>query len=51
MTLIITDKVYFHTVENNSILPFEKKGRRREARGHKDHLLLDKTYFRAGKEK
>ena len=41
-TLLITDRVYRHTDVNN-ILPFEQKGCRREARGCKEHLMLDRN--------
>ena len=41
LTLIFTDQIYTHVVENN-ILPLEQKGIRRKAKGCKVQLLLDK---------
>ena len=42
LTMIFTDLVYDHVIENE-ILPLEQKGVRRKARGCKDQLLLDKA--------
>ena len=42
MTLLITDRIYEH-ITANLILPFEQKGCRRQARGCKDHILLNKA--------
>ena len=41
-TLILMERINEH-VTTNQILPLEQKGARRQARGCKDHLLLDKT--------
>ena len=50
MTLILTDKIYAHTTINE-ILPYEQKGVRRNARGCKDHLMLDKLIADDAKRK
>mmetsp|Transcript_36211 Transcript_36211/g.53028 ORF Transcript_36211/g.53028 Transcript_36211/m.53028 type:complete len:519 (-) Transcript_36211:412-1968(-) len=42
VTLLFTDRVYQHLVDQK-ILPPEQKGIKRKARGCKDHLLLDKV--------
>ena len=50
LTLIFTDQIYTHVVENN-ILPLEQKGIRRKAKGCKDQLLLDKAVTEDAKKK
>ena len=50
LTLFLTDKIYSH-VTTNLILPFEQKGCRKNARGCKDQLLLDRVIAEDAKRK
>ena len=49
VTLFITGKVYGH-ITDNDILPYEQKGCRREARGCKEHLIMDKNIIETAKK-
>ena len=42
ITGIATDEIYNH-LEENDLLPEEQKGCRRNSRGTKNHLLIDKA--------
>lgn len=47
-TSYISDGVYQH-LDKNGHLPEKQKGCRKQTRGTKDHLLIDKTTIRNGK--
>ena len=45
LTSIVVDEIYNH-LEENDLLPKEQKGRRRNSRGTKDHLLIGKAVMK-----
>ena len=45
MTGMLAEKMYSH-LERENALPFEQKGCRKDNRGTKDQLLIDKTVLR-----
>ncbi len=50
LTGIFADKIYDHLKDNN-LLPDEQKGGRKESRGTKDQLMIDKAVMREAKAK
>ena len=45
LAVIVADEIYSH-LEENSLLPEEQKGCRRNSRSTKDHLLIDKAVMK-----
>ena len=50
MTVTIAESMLNH-LENNGLIPDEKKGNRRKSRGTKDQLLIDKMILRNTKRR
>ena len=50
MTAIIAEAIQNH-LEQNSLIPEERKGNRRKSRGTKDQLLIDKMMLRNAKRR
>ena len=50
MTVMLAEKMYSH-LERENTQPFEQKGCRKENRGTKDQLLIDKTVLRDWKKR
>ena len=50
MSAIIAEKIYHHLAENK-LIPVEQKGCRKESRGTKDQLLIDKMILKNCKQR
>ena len=50
LTGIVADEIYNH-LEENDLLPEDHKGCRRNSRGTKDQLLIDKAVMKNGRRR